>query len=389
MSGLSFEPKHENPRVRTAGETILEAWSALGNALSSWALGVAEHPFWGAVASSFRGVASGAGRLAASFGNAIDRVVPRSPLLARAAALLKHASLRMRAQALATYRQRAWVRTGLGSSTLLALVFAIDGSTRFQQGSKILYVLPIWLATRLGGPAAGGVAVVLTTVLLGALDAALGLAPPGMVTTNMALRMLSFTVVMVIIAQFECRFREARAMATYDTLTGVLNRASFEAQAEESVVSAIAKDRLLAVGLVDCDRFKELNDTYGHAFGDHALRVVARRLQAASKPSGLVGRFGGDEFVVVFEGLRPQGVRDELSRAKCTFGRHMESLGCPAAISCGFAILGPDGTTLEALLRRADERMYADKRSLLAVVEMADEVDLGVDGSLERGSRAS
>jgi diguanylate cyclase (GGDEF)-like protein len=390
---LSFEPRGDGGKSVAFHEIARDAWVTLSDAATNWAVGVTDHPIWAWIGSAIArtgrfvwGLAKSAYLTAAGI---CERSAYACPLLARIVAHLRHTVLSIRAQGLAAYRKHAWVRTGIASALLLGLVLGVDGATGFDRGSRPLYVLPIWIATRIGGSVAGTLSVLFISSVLGALDGILGYGSGSILTAEGILRTVSLLVVMLVIARFEIRFREARAMATYDTLTGVLNRASFEQHAAEAVAVAIARGERLAIGLADCNRFKELNDTFGHAFGDHALRVLSRRLQAVSRSNGIVGRFGGDEFVVVFKGLNPEHVEEEMTRAKRTFARHISSLGARGTISYGIAVLGPDGTTLDALLRRADERMYESKRVALAVVEVAEEIDLVEEGAFHIGPLAS
>ncbi|MDP4789138.1 MAG: GGDEF domain-containing protein, partial [Haliea sp.] len=101
--------------------------------------------------------------------------------------------------------------------------------------------------------------------------------------------------------------REARqqleSMAHYDALTGLANRALLDKLLEQSVRSARRNSQRMGVMFVDLDRFKEVNDTLGHAAGDELLRLVAQRLQRALRESDTLARVGGDEFVVVLDDL--------------------------------------------------------------------------------------
>src|SRR5690606_24365036 len=113
------------------------------------------------------------------------------------------------------------------------------------------------------------------------------------------------------------------------------------------------------------DRFKEINDTYGHHVGDRALREVARVLQDAIRPYDMCVRYTGDEFIIVLAGrgsLEADQKRQELQAAvegiafEARTGRRV-----PLGISVGAAVFPQDGESYESLLAAADSRMYQDK----------------------------
>ena len=149
--------------------------------------------------------------------------------------------------------------------------------------------------------------------------------------------------------------------ANTDPLTGLANRRAVMARLEADVASG----KPFALALLDLDGFKQVNDTFGHQVGDALLVVVADRLKAASPESNLVGRLGGDEFIVLMRGAstretagqRTSALLAELARP-VTINGHAITFGA----SLGFAVVGIDGTTAEKLLTVADEALYAVKR---------------------------
>jgi diguanylate cyclase (GGDEF)-like protein len=157
-------------------------------------------------------------------------------------------------------------------------------------------------------------------------------------------------------------------LASHDALTGLPNRMMFANRLETAIHEAAAKGERLAVLFVDLDRFKQINDQYGHAVGDRVLATVARRLQAVvsgSESQGdMVARLGGDEFIVLIKGARSTEAAQEIAigiiRAlNDTLLIDGQSMLVGASI--GISHYPADGTSAEALLLNADAAMYAAK----------------------------
>jgi diguanylate cyclase (GGDEF)-like protein len=155
-------------------------------------------------------------------------------------------------------------------------------------------------------------------------------------------------------------------MAQYDQLTALPNRALFNDRLRIAMARAHREQTLLSLLFIDLDRFKEVNDTLGHAMGDLLLQGVAQRLQACVRGSDTVARLGGDEFVVLLEGAHagelPQPVAQKILTA---FAQPFDLNGLALSIqpSIGMAVFPEHGTHESMLLSHADEAMYQAKRN--------------------------
>jgi diguanylate cyclase (GGDEF)-like protein/PAS domain S-box-containing protein len=164
----------------------------------------------------------------------------------------------------------------------------------------------------------------------------------------------------------ERRQAEARAhhMAYHDSLTGLPNRALLSDRLDCALRAAQRNERSLAVMFIDLDRFKDINDSLGHATGDYLLREVAGRLCAAVRDSDTVARLGGDEFVVLLPELGGAQdcaqVADKIIDALATpFPFEGHSLHISPSI--GICLCPDDGSDVETLMRHADAAMYHAK----------------------------
>ncbi|MGQ3032141.1 MAG: diguanylate cyclase domain-containing protein, partial [Ferrovibrionaceae bacterium] len=164
------------------------------------------------------------------------------------------------------------------------------------------------------------------------------------------------------------RLAEARLrdLALSDPLTGLANRAQLDQRLALALERQAGGGQGFAVVLVDLDGFKEINDRLGHAAGDDLLRQVAGRLRLAMRTGDCAARFGGDEFVLLAEGV--SGTEAASLVAAKIGAALLEPVQLDAgpvtlAGSVGIALCPEHGRTAEALLAAADAAMYAAKRS--------------------------
>ena len=152
--------------------------------------------------------------------------------------------------------------------------------------------------------------------------------------------------------------------ATHDFLTNLPNREGLRRVFDQALARSDRQKRLLAVGFLDIDNFKPVNDTYGHAAGDDLLKEMARHLQDVLRRTDTVARLGGDEFVLLLEGLRNMDELDQvLARLQAAIAQPFNIKGEMVSIqaSLGLTIYPFDEVNADLLLRHADQAMYAAK----------------------------
>ena len=158
--------------------------------------------------------------------------------------------------------------------------------------------------------------------------------------------------------------RELVHLATHDVLTGLPNRMLFMEKLERAIQDATRRREGLAVLFVDLDRFKQINDQFGHAVGDKVLVAVALRLKQVLHSADVVARLGGDEFIVLIEGPRSAEAAPGIaSRIMTTLNEEivMDGQGMTVGASIGISQFPDDSGTAEELLLNADAAMYAAK----------------------------
>ncbi len=155
-----------------------------------------------------------------------------------------------------------------------------------------------------------------------------------------------------------------RHLAHHDKLTGLASRTLLQEQMAQALQRAARQQAKVAVLFMDLDRFKYVNDSLGHSAGDMLLRACANRLREGVRESDTVARFGGDEFVVVLEGLDDaDDVIAPLAKVVSLFNQPFEVQGreLPTTASIGISLFPDDGQDVETLLMNADAAMYRAK----------------------------
>jgi diguanylate cyclase (GGDEF)-like protein len=182
--------------------------------------------------------------------------------------------------------------------------------------------------------------------------------------------------------------------AYHDDLTGLPNRTFLLRRTAQALWEAARTGNQAGFLLLDLDRFKEVNDTLGHAVGDALLRMVARRLAHSVRPGDMVARLGGDEFAVLLPAVRSRAAaREVASRLRTGLAApvHLEGMSFEVEASVGIALYPDDAAGVELLLQRADVAMYLAKERHTGVEAYASDSDrnsavrLSLLGDLRRG----
>jgi len=264
--------------------------------------------------------------------------------------------------------------------TLRGRIIETVGLTTALAGAANLLVLPdgvllavspylavpvlLWGGLRFGAHGAAVSSTVIATVVHAAT--ATGHGPfvvggrAGLVVaqTYIGIFSISALALAVLVNDLEARRRNEQALlhrALHDPLTGLPNRSMLEL--------CLASDEVGAVIAVDLDHFKPINDAFGHDAGDYVLREVASRLQAACRPTDLVARTGGDEFVVLLRDIVPDDVlADTAARLESAVRAPLKVNGTALAVGASIGTApSRTGADSASLLREADQRMYEQK----------------------------
>ncbi len=178
------------------------------------------------------------------------------------------------------------------------------------------------------------------------------------------------------LSKAQSKTEEAQQMALQDALTGLPNRVSFEQSLNEGLNQAKRHGWGLAVLFIDIDKFKSINDSYGHDVGDQVLLMVANRLRSFLRDQDIVSRWGGDEFVGLLLEVKQEADITRLAGKMVSyiaeayeFNGHIFSI----VVSIGIAIYPTDGDISDILFKNADTAMYKAKGTKKRVVLFQDQ----------------
>ncbi len=201
---------------------------------------------------------------------------------------------------------------------------------------------------------------------------------PSAATGSQAHNLVSIAVLAVVLWRLHRARAALHELMRRDPLTGLLNRRGFDETATRELRRASRYSRPLAFALIDIDRFKQVNDTFGHGFGDRVLQTVAAELSDL-RGSDLAVRLGGDEFGVLMPETDEAGAELMLKRVQQQVQERTAERGWPVTLSVGIVGLAAreEAPSLEAIIAEADRRMYRVKSEWRAASAGADVARMG------------
>jgi len=184
-------------------------------------------------------------------------------------------------------------------------------------------------------------------------------------------------LIALLVCMNRVRMKDLKAVATFDGLTGLINRSEFNRNLQRAISLAKRNKRSMGVVFIDVNEFKALNDEYGHAAGDKVLMAIGERLTQSCRDSDVAARLGGDEFAVILWEIA--NFADAETAAKSIASRVREPLlldhgEYQTSVSVGAAVYPEDGATAEALLAISYQKMYEDKSRFKAEKRASEEL---------------
>jgi diguanylate cyclase (GGDEF)-like protein len=193
------------------------------------------------------------------------------------------------------------------------------------------------------------------------------LVDPGPIATSRWLTVVGLVtggavVVRLLTEHVEQLMGELDKAARTDRLTGLANRRALEDDYRREAARAARTGEPTAIVLIDLNRFKDINDLYGHAAGDTALAGVAERMRSVLRATDVAARIGGDEFVLLLPNSDANNAAGVAQRLTESAALHRDGIA-PVGLCFGIAACAAGAESLDALMRRADQALYAKKRA--------------------------
>ncbi len=258
-------------------------------------------------------------------------------------------------------------KTFLGAINLIMVI--LIGFFDFETGSEvnvaILYLIPICIVTWYIGEIVG----IITADLCAGAYLASDLIGKHAYTNNLIacwnafMYLAFFSIVAFILSRLKKTIEREKNLARIDFLTDIPNLKGFYEFGNREIEKCKRYKRKLSVAYIDCDNFKQVNDTYGHEMGDKLLKLIADTIQDNIRNTDLVARLGGDEFVIMLDETGEDTVRHVIERVHNNLKAAVKSERFHVTFSIGVAIFNNVPETLEEAVKKADGLMYRVKKN--------------------------
>lgn len=248
------------------------------------------------------------------------------------------------------------------SVLLLAALLLLDSLTGFEVSFSVFYLAPVLLAGGTISLRAGQAMAVASAAAWGYLDHASGHAYSAawIPVWNSAVRLAFFLIINELVERVRQAHQRELTFASTDSLTGIANGRVFKEQVNQTIAQMRRHQRPFTVAYIDLDRFKQVNDTFGHAEGDRLLRAVAISIQDHLRASDQLARLGGDEFGILMPETTVEQARASLERLAARLRPQVgERWGVGATFGAVTFTRAPQD--YDSALRMADNLMYRGK----------------------------
>lgn len=248
---------------------------------------------------------------------------------------------------------------------LVSLIGMCDFLTGNELSFSIFYLFPVALASWYSGKIAGMFFCIIAAITWFYIDHLFGhqYSHKAVPVWNAIVRFGFFTLTSYLLAELKYRLVLEEKMARIDGLTGLLNSSAFEKATDRHLQMALRYNHTMALGYIDLDNFKTVNDTFGHHEGDRVLQTTGEVLSRSIRGTDIAGRLGGDEFAILLPETDSPGARKVFDNLRSHLLESVKEAGWPVGFSIGVAIFNKAPATSDDALKCADNLMYQIKRS--------------------------
>lgn len=272
-------------------------------------------------------------------------------------------------------KQSTTVKLLLGF-VFIGVIGLFDLWTGYEIAFSLFYVLPIAFLVWFAGQSVGLAASCLSALVWLAADAASGHSYSSLWIPiwNTMIRLSFFVIIVLLLSALRKAVERETALARTDNLTGAINSRYFYTLAQQELDRFQRYGDALSLVYLDLDNFKAVNDHWGHAAGDEALRVVVKFIQTHLRRTDVLARLGGDEFALLLPETDAEMVRVVCTKLQAGLLAEMQRKGWPVTFSIGVLTCQGVSPGVDELVRRADELMYAVKHGTKNGIQYASYV---------------
>ena len=257
------------------------------------------------------------------------------------------------------------MQIGMLALVLMVVVGSLDYLTSFEVSFSIFYLVPVAIAAWYAGTHFGWGACLLAAAVWLLVDTESGhlYSSAWIPFWNAGVRLGFFVIVAHLLGRLHVSLDSMAALAQFDGLTGLLNARSIKHDYEHIARFARRHRQTVAIGFIDLDDFKRINDNFGHQAGDDVLKAVATRLRDQARNSDLVGRVGGDEFVVLLPDTDLAGAEIFFLKLRSSLIELARAKQWQIGFSVGVAVISDPPQVAETAFAWADSLMYDVKKA--------------------------
>lgn len=251
------------------------------------------------------------------------------------------------------------------SLLLVAMVGAIDHFTGYELSFSIFYLIPVGFASWYLGARFGLAICIISAVTWLGVDYTSGhqYSNPAIPFWNTGVRLGLFIIIVVLSERLRCALELQESLAQLDGLTGLMNARTFRERCGYLLGLASRNKRPLALGYIDLDGFKGINDKLGHSVGDQVLKAVATALGKRLRRSDVGARLGGDEFSILLPDTDLNGAQKFFTGLHTSLLELASLNHWPVGFSIGVAVFGAPQPSADEAIQYADALMYSVKKS--------------------------
>lgn len=256
-----------------------------------------------------------------------------------------------------------WMMTILIPVLIFVLAWA-DYETGYEIAFSVFYLLPVTLTAFFFKRGLGIIVAIICSLLWGYINQTAGqtYSSPYILYWNEFTRFAYFAFTVILFCDLHANIHKEQKQAMIDPLTGLYNRRMFYQEISRQLSQLKRHNRTFCVVYIDMDKFKAVNDAFGHATGDKVIEIAADCLKRQTRDNDIVARLGGDEFGIVMPEITAHSAEIVLTRLRDELNTRMKDNGWPVTASMGVSMIDTV-VGVDEIIHSADQLMFKVKKT--------------------------